>query len=36
MVQPDNLHPTAAAQTIMLENVWRRLASMVIDPFKRR
>jgi len=29
MVQPDNLHPTAAAQPIMMENVWRRLAGMV-------
>jgi len=36
MVQPDNIHPTAAAQPIMMENVWRRLASMVIDPFKQR
>jgi len=36
MVQPDNIHPTAAAQPIMMENVWRRLASMVIDPFKPR
>ena len=36
MVQPDNIHPTAAAQPIMMENVWRGLASMVIDPFKQR
>ena len=36
MVQPDNLHPTAAAQPIIMENVWRKLASMVIDPFKQR
>ena len=36
MVQPDNIHPTAAAQPIMMENVWRRLASMVIDPLKQR
>lgn len=36
MVQPDNIHPTAAAQAIMMENVWRRLASMVIDPSKQR
>jgi len=36
MVQPDNIHPTAAAQPIMMENVWRKLASMVIDPFKPR
>ena len=30
MVQEDNLHPTAAAQPIMMENVWRRLAGMVV------
>jgi acyl-CoA thioesterase-1 len=28
--QADNLHPTAAAQPILLENVWKRLAAMVI------
>jgi acyl-CoA thioesterase-1 len=28
--QADNLHPTAAAQPILLENVWRKLAAMVI------
>src|SRR5215471_1301064 len=27
--QADNLHPTAAAQPILLENVWRKLAAMV-------
>lgn len=36
MVQSDNLHPTEAAQTIMLENVWRRLASMVVAPAEKR
>jgi acyl-CoA thioesterase I len=30
--QADNLHPTAAAQPILLENVWRKLAAMVIAP----
>jgi len=30
MVQEDNIHPTAAAQPIMLENVWRRLAGIVV------
>jgi acyl-CoA thioesterase-1 len=30
MVQEDNIHPTAAAQPIILENVWRRLTGMVI------
>jgi acyl-CoA thioesterase-1 len=32
MVQEDNIHPTAAAQPIMLENVWRKLAGMVMAP----
>jgi acyl-CoA thioesterase-1 len=30
--QADNLHPTAAAQPILLENVWKKLAAMVIVP----
>src|SRR5262245_32189456 len=30
--QADNLHPTAAAQPILLENVWKKLAAMVIAP----
>jgi acyl-CoA thioesterase-1 len=30
--QPDNLHPGAAAQPIVLENVWRKLAGMVMLP----
>ena len=34
MFQPDNLHPVAEAQPILLENVWRRLAEMVIAPPK--
>ncbi len=34
MFQPDNLHPVAEAQPILLENVWRRLAAMVIAPPK--
>jgi acyl-CoA thioesterase-1 len=32
--QADNLHPTAAAQPILLENVWKKLAAMVIVPAK--
>jgi len=34
MFQADNLHPSAEAQTIMMENVWRKLAAMVIAPPK--
>jgi acyl-CoA thioesterase-1 len=30
----DALHPTAAAQPILLENVWRKLATMVMLPAK--
>jgi acyl-CoA thioesterase-1 len=30
MFQADNLHPIAEAQPILLENVWRKLAAMVI------
>jgi acyl-CoA thioesterase-1 len=30
MFQADNLHPSAEAQPIMMENVWRKLAPMVI------
>jgi acyl-CoA thioesterase-1 len=30
MFQADNLHPSAEAQPIMMENVWRKLAAMVI------
>jgi acyl-CoA thioesterase-1 len=32
LFQADNLHPTAEAQPILLENVWRKLAAMVIVP----
>jgi acyl-CoA thioesterase-1 len=32
MFQADNLHPSAEAQTIMMENVWRKLAAMVVAP----
>ena len=28
--QPDNLHPVAEVQPILMENVWRKLATMVI------
>ncbi|HEY6241003.1 MAG TPA: arylesterase [Burkholderiales bacterium] len=34
MYQADNLHPAAEAQTFLLENVWRKLASMVMLPPK--
>ena len=30
--QADNIHPTAAAQPVLLENVWKKLAGMVIAP----
>ena len=30
--QSDDLHPTAEAQPILLENVWRKIATMVIAP----
>jgi acyl-CoA thioesterase-1 len=30
--QADNLHPTAAAQPIVLENVWRKLVGLVMVP----
>src|SRR5262245_24092864 len=33
--QADNLHPTAAAQPILLENVWRKLAALVMAPALR-
>jgi acyl-CoA thioesterase-1 len=33
--QADNIHPTAAAQPILLENVWRKLAAMLIVPTKQ-
>jgi acyl-CoA thioesterase-1 len=34
MFQADNLHLEAEAQPILMENVWRRLAAMVIAPAK--
>jgi acyl-CoA thioesterase-1 len=34
MFQADNLHPTAAAQPFLLDNVWRKLAAMVMGPPK--
>jgi acyl-CoA thioesterase-1 len=30
--QADGLHPTAAAQPILLENVWRKIATLVTAP----
>src|SRR5260221_5728195 len=30
MFQADNLHPSAEAQPIIMENVWRKLAAVVI------
>jgi acyl-CoA thioesterase-1 len=32
MFQPDDIHPTEKAQPILMENVWRGLAAMVIVP----
>jgi acyl-CoA thioesterase-1 len=32
--QADNLHPTAQAQPILLENVWRKLAALVVVQAK--
>ncbi len=32
MFQEDDLHPSADAQPIMMENVWRRLAATLIAP----
>ena len=32
--QADNLHPTAVAQPILLENVWKKVATMTIVPPK--
>ncbi|HEY6720576.1 MAG TPA: GDSL-type esterase/lipase family protein, partial [Burkholderiales bacterium] len=32
MFQADNLHPTAAAQPILMENIWRKLATMMALP----
>jgi len=32
--QADALHPTAAAQPVLLENVWKKLAAMVVLPSK--
>jgi lysophospholipase L1-like esterase len=34
MFQSDNLHPSAEAQPIMMENVWRKLAAMVMAETK--
>jgi acyl-CoA thioesterase-1 len=36
LFQPDNLHPDAEAQTIILENVWRRLQPMLRKAPTRR
>jgi acyl-CoA thioesterase-1 len=33
--QADNLHPVAEAQPILLENVWKKLAAMVVVPAKK-
>jgi len=32
MFQADNIHPTVEAQAILMQNVWRKLAAMVIVP----
>jgi acyl-CoA thioesterase-1 len=36
MFQEDNIHLTAEAQPIVMENVWRRLAGMVVGSGKQR
>ena len=36
LFQPDNLHPDAGAQAIILENVWRRLQPMLRDAPTQR
>ena len=36
MFQDDNIHLTAAAQPIVMENVWRRLGVMVVAPAKQK
>ena len=35
MFQEDNIHPSVAAQPIIMENVWRRLAGMVVGGGKQ-
>ena len=35
LFQPDGIHPTASAQAIVLENVWRKLGPM-LRPAKKR
>jgi acyl-CoA thioesterase-1 len=34
MFQPDGLHPTAAAQQAVLENVWRELKPLLAGKAK--
>jgi acyl-CoA thioesterase-1 len=33
--QADAIHPTAAAQPMILENVWRRLAPLMVTPVRQ-
>ncbi len=33
--QADNIHPTAEAQPIILENVWRKVATLIVAPPKQ-
>jgi acyl-CoA thioesterase-1 len=33
--QADAIHPTAAAQPIILENVWRKLAPLLVTPVRQ-
>jgi acyl-CoA thioesterase-1 len=35
LFQPDGIHPTASAQAMVLENVWRQLAPMLLPDKKR-
>jgi acyl-CoA thioesterase I len=35
LFQADNIHPTAEAQPIILENVWRKVATLVVAPPKQ-
>jgi acyl-CoA thioesterase I len=35
LFQADNIHPTAEAQPIILENVWRKVATLIVAPPKQ-
>jgi len=36
MFQPDRIHPVAAAQTKLLDNVWPALKPLLGSPVKQR